>query len=98
MRKRSGTEPVTARSALHLRLLLSSLFVPLFLAGTGLFWYWTTQSGAGDVPSHGSLQALTVICAVLALLAAVDLIVVLVRRRRTARPDTRSGRHRDTGT
>lgn len=82
MRRRSGTEPVTARSALRLRLLLSSLFVPLFLAGAALFGYWAAQSGAGDVPSRNSLCVLALICLVLTVFAALDLAVLLVRRRR----------------
>lgn len=80
--ERTGTEPATARSALGLRLLLSSVFLPLFLAGTGLFWYWTAQSGPQDVPSSGSLRVLTLTCAALSLLALVDLVVVLRRRSR----------------
>lgn len=82
MRRRTGTEPITARSALRLRLLLSVLFLPLFVAGTALFWYWATQSGPADVPSGQSLRTLTVICGALAVFAAVDLCVVLMRRRR----------------
>ena len=85
--ERTGTEPVTARSALGLRLILSSVFVPLFLAGTALFWYWTERSGPQDVPSSGSLRVLAILCAVLAFLALVDLGVVLLRRRRE-RPRT----------
>ena len=83
---RTGTEPVTARSALGVRLLLAVLFTPLFLAATGLFWYWTTQTGAGEVPSAGSLRTLTLICAGLSLFALTDLIVVLRRRSRRAPP------------
>ena len=77
---RTGTEPVTARSALGVRLLLAVLFTPLFLAATGLCWYWTTQTGAG------SLRTLTLICAGLSLFALTDLIVVLRRRSRRAPP------------
>lgn len=80
-RDRPGTEPSTARSALGLRLLLSSVFVPVFLAGTALFWYWMERSDPRDVPSSGSLRVLTILCAVAAFLAVVDLVVVLLRRR-----------------
>lgn len=81
-RGRAGTEPVNARSALRLRLILASVFAPVFLAGTGLLWYWTEQSGPRDAPSSGSLATLTLICALIALFALVDLVVVLVRRSR----------------
>ncbi|WP_245997370.1 DUF6343 family protein [Streptomyces armeniacus] len=80
--ERTGTEPVTARSDLRLRLLLSSLFLPVFLAGTGLFWWWMTQTGPGEAPSTGSLRTLTLICAALSLFALTDLAVVLRRRHR----------------
>ncbi|MFR9676770.1 DUF6343 family protein [Streptomyces sp. TR06-5] len=88
-RERTGTEPATARSALGLRLLLSSVFVPLFLAGTGLFWYWTEQSGPRDVPSSDSLRVLAIVCAILAFLSLLDLIAVLRRRRRERRGPAR---------
>nr|WP_311675282.1 DUF6343 family protein [Streptomyces sp. DSM 42041] len=81
-RERTGTEPVTARSALGLRLLLSAVFLPVFLAATALFWYWTAVSGPQDVPDSGSLRVLAVACAVLSVLALVDLVAVLRRRHR----------------
>lgn len=86
--ERTGSEATTARSALRLRLLLSALFVPVFLAGTVLFWYWTAHSGPADAPSEGSLRVLTLICAGLALFAVTDLAVVLrrLRRERGSRP------------
>lgn len=80
--ERTGDEPVTARSALRVRLLLSGLFLPLYLAGTGLLWYWAAHSDAGSAPSSGSLWVLTAACGTLALLALADLVVVLLRRRR----------------
>lgn len=81
-RTHSGTEPLTARTALRVRLILASLFTPLFLVGTALFAYWMTQTGPGDVPGADSLRTLTVICAALAAFSLVDLTVVLLRRRR----------------
>ncbi|NLU70630.1 hypothetical protein HCC30_25725 [Streptomyces sp. HNM0574] len=96
MRNRRGSEPVTARSDLRLRQLLATVFVPLFVAGTALFWYWMTQTGPGDVPSEGSLRVLTVVCGLLALFAAVDLAVVLRRRRRG--DDARDERERQRRT
>ncbi|MFC4496035.1 DUF6343 family protein [Streptomyces ovatisporus] len=85
-RPRSGTEPVTARSALRARLILASIFTPVFVAATALFWYWTTQTGAGEAPSAGSLLTLTIACGLLALFSLVDLLVVLRRRRRESPP------------
>ncbi|WP_258016174.1 DUF6343 family protein [Streptomyces sp. AJS327] len=82
--ERTGTEPVTALSALRLRLLLSVVFVPLFLAGTVLFWYAMTQAGPRDVPSHDSWRTLMWIGAGITVLAVADLVIV-VRRRATER-------------
>lgn len=77
---RSGTEPATARSPLGLRLLLSALYTPLFVAGAVLFAWWASKSHGGSSPSSGELGAIAVICAVLSLLALADLTVVLHRR------------------
>lgn len=89
--RRSGTEPVTARSPLGLRLLLSGFFLPLFVAATVLFALWAADSDAGDSPGRGPLVGITVACAVLALIAAVDVLVVL-RRRRSERRGSTGGR------
>ncbi|WP_181767828.1 DUF6343 family protein [Streptomyces albidus (ex Kaewkla and Franco 2022)] len=86
---RTGTEPVTARSALRVRMILAVIFAPVFLAATGLFWFWMTQTGAGEVPDAGSLRVLTVICGVLALFSVVDLFVVLRRRKGERRSASR---------
>lgn len=79
---RSGTEPITARSALGVRLVLSLVFTPLFLAAAAVFAGWASVTGERESPSRDSLWSLTQICLVLFLLAAVDLFVVLRRRRR----------------
>ncbi|MEV5333421.1 DUF6343 family protein [Streptomyces werraensis] len=79
---RTGTEPVTARSPLRLRLLLASVFLPLFVAGTVLFAVWAAGSDEGDSPGSGPLTILAVVCGVLALTAALDLDVVVRRLRR----------------
>ncbi|WP_448315965.1 DUF6343 family protein [Streptomyces sp. CO7] len=81
-RRRSGTEPVTARSALGLRLLLSAVFLPVFVALTVFFALWAADVGPGESPDRGMLITFTVVCALVALLAAADLLVVLRRRRR----------------
>lgn len=79
---RTGTEPVTARSPLRLRLLLAAGFLPFFLAGAALFGMWAARSDAGDSPGRGPLVLLAVVCGVLALTALLDLMVVLRRLRR----------------
>lgn len=79
---RTGTEPVTARSPLRLRLLLAAVFLPLFVAGATLFGAWAALSGAGDSPGRGPLILLAAVCGVLALTALLDLLVVLRRLRR----------------
>ncbi|WP_033196143.1 DUF6343 family protein [Streptomyces xiaopingdaonensis] len=86
IRQRSGTEPVTARSPLGLRMLLSSVFAPIFAAGAALLWLWTVNSGPHSVPTEGSLRVLAIVCTVLAVLALVDLVVVTVRRRTGREP------------
>ncbi|MHC5705214.1 hypothetical protein HHX38_13445 [Streptomyces sp. PKU-MA01144] len=76
MPHRTGTEPVTARSALTLRLVLSLVALPVFAAGTGLFAAWADASGPMDSPSPSVLVALAVVCGVLAVVAAADLLVI----------------------
>ncbi|MEV6112842.1 DUF6343 family protein [Streptomyces sp. NPDC052109] len=78
----TGSEPTTALSALRLRQLLSALFLPLFVAATAGFALWAAGQGPGDSPGSGPLTALAVVCGVLALAAALDLVVVTGRRRR----------------
>ncbi|CAL9565311.1 DUF6343 family protein [Streptomyces radiopugnans] len=93
-RSRTGTEPVTARSPLGLRLLLSVLYTPVFLAGTVFFALWAADSGPGDSPSAGSLRTIAWICAVLTVVGLIDLVVVLVRRRRERRGSVGGGGRR----
>ncbi|MER6299700.1 DUF6343 family protein [Kitasatospora sp. NPDC001539] len=81
-RWRSGTEPVNARSDLKLRYLLSLTFTPLFLLGTVGFALWAAASPVDGAPSRGTLTGFAIALGVLTLFAAVDLVVV-VRRRRT---------------
>ncbi|MEE1927029.1 DUF6343 family protein [Streptomyces sp. TRM 70351] len=85
IRPSTGTEPVTARSPLRLRLLLALLFTPLFIAGAVLFWAWASTSGPQDAPTAGSLRTLAWISTVLAVLALVDLVIVQRRIRRGRR-------------
>ncbi|MDX3611248.1 DUF6343 family protein [Streptomyces europaeiscabiei] len=89
--ERTGTEPVTARSALGLRLLLAICFTPVFIAASLLFAVWSTHSGRGSSPTSTQLAVLAGVCAALAVIAAVDLVVIL-RRRRSERPTRRAAR------
>ncbi|MFH9942487.1 DUF6343 family protein [Streptomyces murinus] len=82
----SGTEPATARSDLRLRLILSALFLPVFTAATVGFALWSVHQGPGASPGSGPLTVLAVVCGVLALAAALDLVRVTARRRREADP------------
>ncbi|WP_406196073.1 DUF6343 family protein [Kitasatospora sp. NBC_01560] len=81
-RWRSGTEPATARSDLKLRYLLSLTFTPLFAIATVAFAVWAANASDLGVPSRGTLTGFAVACGILTLFAAVDLVVV-IRRRRT---------------
>ncbi|QOV40829.1 hypothetical protein IM697_22050 [Streptomyces ferrugineus] len=89
--ERTGTEPVTARSALGLRLLLSVFFTPLFVAATVLFALWSSRAEPDSSPTSSQLAVLAGLCAALAVLSTVDLAVVL-RRRRRERPPHRTTR------
>lgn len=88
---RTGTEPVTARSALRLRSLLSGVFLPVFVAAAVGFGVWAAASGTDSSPGAGVLGSLAVVCAVLALLAALDLLIVARRRRRERGAGDRRG-------
>lgn len=77
----SGTEPATARSDLKLRFLLSVTFTPIFALFTLGFALWAANSTPMDAPSQGTLTVFAVVCGVLTILAAIDLWVVIRRRR-----------------
>ncbi|WP_217200014.1 DUF6343 family protein [Streptomyces buecherae] len=79
---RSGTEPVTAQSALGLRRVLSTVFLPLFGGAAVVFGVWAAMSGSDDNPGRGPLVTLAAVCAALTLFAAADLLVVTRRLRR----------------
>lgn len=84
--ERTGSEPVTARSALGLRLLITIVALPLFVAGAVLFAWWAVSSGQTDAPGSSSLAGLAVVCGLLAVFAALDLVVILRRRSRERGP------------
>ncbi|GAA2251911.1 hypothetical protein GCM10010145_19510 [Streptomyces ruber] len=78
----SGTEPRTARSALRPRRALAVLFLPVFTAAAVLFAVWAAGQDSGGTPEPAVLTGLAAGCAVLALITAVDLLVVVRRLRR----------------
>ncbi|MFF4948842.1 DUF6343 family protein [Streptomyces chattanoogensis] len=80
-RPRTGTEPVTARSPLRLRLILASAALVAFAAGTLRFAIGASTYQPHDSPGLTVRLVLAVVCGVLAILAAVDLVVVLRRCR-----------------
>ena len=80
---RTGTEPVLARSALGLRLVISSVAVPLFAAVTVLLSIWArSNSSETDTPSGTSLTVTAAVLVALTLIALVDLVIVIRRRSR----------------
>ncbi|MDJ1134267.1 DUF6343 family protein [Streptomyces iconiensis] len=86
---RSGTEPVTARTDLRLRAILSSCGVPVFAAAAVFFAWWASTSHSHSSPSDTLLSVLAGVCALLALFAAIDLVVIRRRareRRARSRP------------
>ncbi|MGA5701617.1 DUF6343 family protein [Peterkaempfera bronchialis] len=83
--ERTGTEPVTARSDLKLRRTLSLIFAPLFLIGTAGFALLASQAvSGGPVPNRGTYVLFAAICAALAVIAVIDLVVI-ARRMSTGR-------------
>ncbi|GAB2608994.1 hypothetical protein GCM10027168_47490 [Streptomyces capparidis] len=77
-RSRSGTEPVNARSAVGLRMLLSAVYAPLFAVGAAGF-----SLAAGDAPPGRFTRyaVLAALCAALTAAALADLAVLTHRRR-----------------
>lgn len=102
---RRGTEPVTARSDLELRRLLSRVFLVLFVAGTAVFAVLAALAGPGPAPNQGTYAFFAALCAGFAGLAALDLLVIRRRlaagqgRGRTDTPDASgSGTRAGSGT
>lgn len=70
---RSGTEPVRARSAVNLRILLSVIFAPIFLIAAGLLAWWA--AGAGP-DGRAALSLIAGVCALLFVIATADAAVL----------------------
>ncbi|WP_405783399.1 DUF6343 family protein [Streptomyces sp. NBC_00859] len=82
-RGRTGTEPLTARSALGARLLLSAVALPLFAAGAALLALWAVSARSPGAPGTAVLVVLAAVCGVLTAVSAIDIAVI--RRRRAER-------------
>ena len=80
-RRRAGTEPLTARSDLVLRAVLSTAALVVFALATAGFAWWATSSSRDPSPSSTVLGVLAAVCGVLLLVAVLDLVVI--RRRRS---------------
>lgn len=78
---RLGTEPVTARSDLELRRLLSRIFLVLFVVGAVAFAVLAATAAPGPVPNQGTYAFFAALCGGFAALAGLDLMVI---RRRLA--------------
>jgi hypothetical protein len=75
---RSGTEPVRAQSAHGLRLVLSVIFAPVFLAAAGLLAWWAAGTGPDG---RAALCIVAAVCAVFFVIAAADAFTLWRRGR-----------------
>ncbi|WP_327420322.1 DUF6343 family protein [Streptomyces sp. NBC_01230] len=80
---RAGTEPLTARSDLRLRTVLSTAALVIFALATAGFAWWAVSSSRDSSPGSTVLSVLAAVCGVLLLVAVLDLAVI--RRRRSGR-------------
>ncbi|MEZ0067046.1 hypothetical protein ABIA32_003059 [Streptacidiphilus sp. MAP12-20] len=78
-RERTGTEPSTALSDLPARRLLAAIFGPVYLAGAALFGFMAANAKPGDVTGRNTFTGFASLCALLAVIAAVDLLVIRAR-------------------
>ncbi|WP_066935063.1 DUF6343 family protein [Microtetraspora fusca] len=81
--KRRGTEPLEARSALRARALLSGIALPIALAAAVFFGWLASVTGAAVWAVESGIAAF------IALVAAIDLVVIWARIRRSRRSETR---------
>ncbi|WP_282692470.1 DUF6343 family protein [Streptomyces sp. CC208A] len=83
---RTGTEPVTAQSALGLRIVLAFSALVLFALASAALGVWASTVPPDGSPGAGELTVLAVACGALCLLAGVNLGFLLRRRRRELPP------------
>ncbi|MGW5679926.1 hypothetical protein ACWEV4_33455 [Streptomyces sp. NPDC003860] len=78
---------MNARTARELRTALASIALVVFTAATAFLVVLAVRAGPQHAPSEGKLSFLAACCALLAVSAAVDLVVL----RRRSRREKRSG-------
>ncbi|MFG3310158.1 DUF6343 family protein [Streptomyces wuyuanensis] len=78
--ERTGTEPVTAQSALRLRSILAFAAFAFFGVATAALAVWAGRASPGTSPDATELTALAIACGVLCLIAALNLFYLLHRR------------------
>jgi hypothetical protein len=76
---RTGSEPSTALSDLPARRLLAGIFGPVYAAGAVLFSWMAAVAKPSDVAARNTWIGFAAVCAVLALIAGVDLLVIHAR-------------------
>ncbi|WP_067173699.1 DUF6343 family protein [Microtetraspora niveoalba] len=81
--KRRGTEPIEARSAIRARALLSGIALPIALTAAVFFGYVAAATGERVWAVESGIAAF------IALVAAIDLVVIWARVRRSRRAGTR---------
>ncbi|WP_431683183.1 DUF6343 family protein [Kitasatospora sp. KL5] len=79
---RRGSEPVTARTDLELRRLLSRVFLGIFVFGAVAFSVIAGLEGTGPAPNRWTFAVFAAVCVAFAGIAALDLMVI--RRRMAA--------------
>ncbi|MEI7031702.1 hypothetical protein [Streptomyces pratensis] len=86
---RRGTEPANALSALQLRRILAWVALGVFVVAAVLFAVSAAAAEPGDSPSATLRAVLAGVCALVAVTAGVDLVVL---RRRVRDSAGRGGR------
>lgn len=76
---RTGSEPSTALSDLPARRMLAGIFGPVYAAGAVLFSWMAAVAKPSDVAARNTWIGFAAVCAVLALIAGVDLLVIRAR-------------------
>jgi len=88
---RSGTEPITAKSARSLRLRLSIIYAPVFFVLSGLLAWGAAETEAGDTQTV--IIALSTACFIFFFVAMVDAVRLSLQYRRESHPTSSRGAH-----